>query len=127
MKRFCIVSDFDGTITDRDGLYCFIQNYAQGDWEKIEQDWTDGKISSKECLIEEFKLVPNLSEKLIEEFIETMKIDETFIDFYEFIYKKNIDLYIVSDGVDYFINKILSKYNLNNLKIISNHGEFKNA
>ena len=127
MKKFCIVSDFDGTITDRDGLYAFIQIYAKGDWEKVEQDWTDGKISSKECLIEEFKLVPNLSEKLIEEFIKTMNIDETFSDFYQFIHEKNIDLYIVSDGVDYFIDKILGKYGLNNLKIISNHGEFKNG
>ena len=32
---------------------------------------------------------------------------------------------MVSDGVDYFIDKILAQYHLNNLNIISNHGEFK--
>lgn len=127
MKKFCIISDFDGTITDRDGLYSFIQKYAQGDWEKIEQDWAEGKISSKECLIEEFKLVPNLSEKLIAEFIETMNIDKYFQSFYQYLCEQNIDFYIVSDGVDYFIDKILAKFEMFNLNIISNHGEFRNG
>lgn len=127
MKQYCIVSDFDGTITDRDGLYSFIQTYALGDWEKIEQDWIEGKISSKECLIEEFKLVPNLSEELISKFIETIKIDNYFKNFYDGLTGLGTDFYIVSDGVDYFIDKILSKYGLNNLKIISNHGEFNNG
>ncbi len=125
MKQFCILSDFDGTITLKDGLYSFIEKYAKGDWQKIEQDWANGKINSKECLIEEFKLVPNLSEELISEFIDTLGIDETFIDFYNQINVKNIDFYIVSDGIDYFIKQILKKYKLENVKIISNHGEFR--
>lgn len=125
MKNFCIISDFDGTITDRDGLYSFIQTYAKGDWEKIEQDWSEGKISSKECLIEEFKLVPNISKNLISQFIETINIDKHFKEFYDDICSQGIDFYVVSDGVDYFIEKILEKHNMNNLNIISNHGEFK--
>ena len=125
MKNLCILSDFDGTITTKDGLYTFIEQYARGDWEKVEQDWTEGKISSKECLIEEFKLVPNLSEELIAKFIETLTIDETFVDFYNKIQDKGIDFYIVSDGIDYFIERILKKYGLHNINVISNHGEFR--
>ena len=123
MNRLCILSDFDGTITKKDGLYSFIEKYAQGDWRKIEQDWVEGKISSKECLIEEFKRVPNLSEELICNFIETVSIDETFVDFYKKIIGNSIDFYIVSDGIDYFIEKILKKYGLDNIKVITNHGE----
>ena len=125
MKDLIIVSDFDGTITERDGLYTFIKEYAKGDWEKIEQDWADGKISSKECLIEEFKLVPDLSEELIAGFVKTICIDEYFKDFYLKLSEQNIDFCIVSDGIDYFINKILSIHGLENIKIISNHGEFR--
>ena len=127
MKKICILSDFDGTITDRDGLYTFISKFAKGDWQKIEQDWVVGKISSKECLIEEFNLVPDLSEKLITNFIQELNIDETFRDFYEKIKEKNIDFYVVSDGIDYFIDKILSKHGLSGIKTISNHGEFING
>lgn len=125
MKELIVVSDFDGTITQKDGLYYFIKEYAKGDWEKIEQDWVEGKISSKECLIEEFKLVPDLSEELIAGFIKTVEIDESFKDFYLQTVDNNIDFCIVSDGIDYFINKILKNHGLNNIKIISNHGEFR--
>ena len=125
MKQLCILSDFDGTITQKDGIYSFIEAYAKGDWQKIEQDWAVGKIDSKECLTEEFKLVPKLSEELISYFIDTLEIDETFADFYNEITAKGIDFYIVSDGIDYFIKRILKKYNLNDINIISNHGEFR--
>ena len=125
MKDFCILSDFDGTISKKDGLYTFISNYAQGDWERIEQDWVEGKIDSKECLIEEFKLIPNLSEELISNFIETLGIDEYFAEFYKYTLEHNIDFYVVSDGIDYFIDRVLNKYGLCDLKIISNHGEFR--
>ena len=125
MKDFCILSDFDGTISKKDGLYTFISQYAKGDWEKIEQDWVKGKIDSKECLTEEFKLIPDLSEDLIAQFIQTLEIDEYFKEFYDYTVNNNIDFYVVSDGIDYFIERILGKYGLSDIKIISNHGEFK--
>ena len=92
---------------------------------KIEQDWVEGKIDSKECLIEEFKLIPDLSEKLIDNFIVTLGIDEYFSDFYQYTVENKIDFYVISDGIDYFIKRILNKYGLYNLKIISNRGEFR--
>lgn len=125
MKEIIVVSDFDGTITKKDGLYSFIENYAKDGWEKIEQDWVSGNISSKECLIEEFKLVPDMSEELVSSFIRTIDIDETFKDFYVKLSEKNIDFCIVSDGIDYFIDKILKQHGINDAKIISNHGVFR--
>jgi 2-hydroxy-3-keto-5-methylthiopentenyl-1-phosphate phosphatase len=123
--NICVLSDFDGTITSKDGLYAFIEAYAEEGWQNVEQDWADGKISSKECLIEEFRLIPNLSEELISSFIDTLTIDEQFKSFWEYTKKHNIDFYIVSDGIDYFIDRILYKYGLSNINIISNHGEFR--
>ena len=125
MNEVCILCDFDGTITSVDGLYSFISTYAQGDWECIEQMWVEGKISSKECLTEEFNLIPDISEEMISTFVKTVEIDEYFKKFYEKISGKNIDLIVVSDGIDYFINKILKRNGVENIKIISNHGEFR--
>lgn len=126
MKDICILCDFDGTITEEDGLYKFIEAYASKGWEDIEQAWTRGEISSKECLLEEFKLVKNLSPELINNFTKNIKIDSYFSDFYRYIKDKNIDFIIVSDGIDYFINNILKNNGINELSIISNHGEFVN-
>ena len=119
-----IASDFDGTITKKDSLYDFFDTYASKNWLEVEKLWQEGQISSKECLIKEFELVDNLSSKLIEEYVKTIEIDEGFKDFCRFCKEKNIALYVVSDGVDYFINKILENNKIENLKVITNHGEF---
>ena len=124
MKDFCILSDFDGTITKKDSLFGFFETYADKEWLNVEQDWVDGKISSKECLIKEFELVKNLSENLIDEYLKNISVDESFVDFYKTIKKQNIDFFVISDGIDYFINKILNKTGLSDINIISNHGEF---
>ncbi len=126
MKDIAILSDFDGTITKEDGLYSFIEKYAQGNWQEVEQAWVRGDISSKECLVNEFKLIPDLSEELISDFVRNVIIDEYFkMFYYETISKNNFDFYIVSDGIDYFIDKILRQNGLENIKIISNHGYFR--
>ena len=124
MKELCVLCDFDGTITQKDGLYEFIKTYASEGWERLEQNWETGKISSKDCLIKQFNLVSNLSENLIKTFVENVEIDENFPKFYHLLSSQNIDFYIVSDGIDYFINQTLLKYKISNVKIISNHGEF---
>ena len=127
MKNLCILSDFDGTITSKDAIYNFISTYAQEGWQEVEELWVERKIGSEECLEKEFELIPNLSEALIDEFLKTIEIDEGFRAFYEFTLKNNIDFYVVSDGIDYFINRIFELHNIKNVKIISNHGEFKNG
>lgn len=126
MEKIIIASDFDGTITVKDSLFNFFENYASSKWMDIEQLWEEKKINSKECLEKEFELVPNLSENLIEEYIKEVEVDPYFKDFYKYIENKGMDFVVVSDGVDYFINKICEKAGISSIKIFSNHGEFQN-
>ncbi len=124
MKEKIIISDFDGTITKKDTLYHFFKEHASNGWMTVEKLWKERKIGSKECLIREFELVENLSEKLIDKFIDTLELDCYFKDFIKISKEKNVDFIIVSDGIDYFINRVLEKNNIKNLKIISNTGKF---
>ncbi len=127
MQNSCILCDFDGTITEKDGLYSFFSQYASKNWIEVERLWEEGKINSKECLKREFEFIADLNEELIVNYLYTIKIDKYFKDFYFFVNNKNIDFYIVSDGIDYFIEKILKINKINNIKIISNHFEFING
>ncbi len=126
MKEKVIVSDFDGTITKKDTLYAFLlENAPNNEVNRIGQEWEIGNINSQECIIQEFNLIPNINEEMINRFIDKIELDEGFIYFNKQRIKANIDFVIVSDGLDYFINKILDKYNLNNFEVITNHAEFK--
>ena len=126
MKEKIIVSDFDGTITKKDTLSTFLELYADKEWLVIEDKWVKGEIGSAECLQKQFNLVNNLSPELIDSFVETMEIDDYFEEFNKVRLKNNVDFLILSDGLDYFINRILQKHDIENVKIVSNHAKFKN-
>ena len=127
MKEKIIVSDFDGTITKQDTLSTFLKTYADVEWLELEAMWERGDIGSAECLTKQFNLVPNISPEMIEEFLDTIQIDEHFKEYNEIRLKNNIDFVILSDSIDYFIKKILQKSNIKNVEVISNHGEFQNG
>lgn len=124
MREKIIVSDFDGTITKVDTLAKFLEDYANPKWLDIENDWRDGKFGSQECLVKQFALVPNLTPKLIDDFLSNVEIDEGFISLCKKAKAKNIPIVVLSDGLDYFINIILEKNGLKFLNVITNHAYF---
>ena len=63
---------------------------------------------------------------MINDFISTLKIDEGFLNFNKKRIEKGIDFIIVSDGLDYFIDRILQKFNLTDIKVITNYAYFEN-
>lgn len=124
MAKTCVITDFDGTITEKDTLYTFFKTYASDGWKDVEQMWVSGLIGSKECLIKEFNLVPNLNKKLVDDFIKTVKIDRYFKDFVKKLNKQNIKIFVVSDGVDYFIENVFKTCDIKGISVVANHGTF---
>ena len=92
----------------------------QDKWLEAEQLWIEGQINSQECLISELNLIKNISPKEMEEFLETIEIDEYFCEFYKFIKNRNYDFVILSDGFDLFIESVLKRYNLSDIPFYSN-------
>ena len=127
MKNYQFFCDFDGTITKEDTLNKFLRVYANVEWTDIEDKWIRGEIGSKQCIEEQMQTFPLMEEKTVNDFIDSIEIDETFPDFLDYIKSENIDFYIVSDGFDFFIEKILARYKIKDLKIFSNKLEFKNG
>lgn len=124
MREKILVSDFDGTVTKRDTLSKFLEDYADTRWSDIENEWRSGKIGSKECLKRQFALVANLTPEVIENFIQTVEIDEWFIPFCDRAEKIGMPVLILSDGLDYFIRKILKKYGIDYINVVTNHAYF---
>lgn len=127
MKDIQVFSDFDGTITKEDTLNKFLQVYADKKWLDVEERWIQGEIGSKECIEEQMKLFPSMTEKIMNDFVDSIEIDETFVPFYNYLKSENIDFCIVSDGFDLFIKKILKRYGISDVKIFSNKVTFENG
>ena len=100
--------DFDGTISQKDVIDQILMRFADDKWLEIEDEWTSGKIGSRECLQKQFALVKASAFEL-DEFIDELELDEGFLDVIRFCDAANIKVHIVSDGFEYYIRRMLAK------------------
>jgi 2,3-diketo-5-methylthio-1-phosphopentane phosphatase len=123
-KEFKIFIDFDGTITTTDvGENIFLKFGEPEKVKSIIEYLLSGIISSKECWLSLCEVVPYINKDELDNFIDEIKIDPTFNSFINFCDISEIAHYILSDGFDYYIEKILKKESLDKIKYYSNRLE----
>jgi 2-hydroxy-3-keto-5-methylthiopentenyl-1-phosphate phosphatase len=107
MRKLAILCDFDGTVARDDVghllFYKFTDNHLT---EEVVDRWKRGEISSRECLEREAALA-RVSKEELDDFIILRKLDPYFKDFVDFAVKRGMEVAIVSDGLDYYIEKML--------------------
>ncbi len=123
-KEFKIFIDFDGTITTTDvGENLFLKFGDKKASIKIINDLLQDKISSKECWVALCESAGEINKKEVDNFIDSVKIDSTFKDFINFSSQNDGEIFILSDGFDYYIRRILDKEGLGDLKFFANNLE----
>lgn len=115
-----IYCDFDGTVTKEDSVNKFLTLFAAEEWLEVEEQWVQGKIGSKECLAKQVALVPALPEEELMGYVNSIEIDDYFVDFYNFLKECGIELVVLSDGFDFFIQKTFEKHGLDEIKYFAN-------
>ena len=106
---FC---DFDGTITDIDVTDEILSQLAHPSWREVEQAWVQGLIGSRECLERQMALVET-TEKELNTLIDSIGIDPHFSRFYRFTQKHAVPFYVLSDGFDYVVRRVLRHAGVN--------------
>ena len=101
-----IFCDFDGTITQHDLTDQILMQLAHPSWLEIEREWALGTIGSRECLERQLALVCASAEDL-HKVIDSAALDIEFPAFCKFARKKRMPIYILSDGFDYVIRRVL--------------------
>lgn len=117
MQLYC---DFDGTITREDATDAVLTQLADPAWMQIETEWKHGRIGSRECMQLQIPLI-RADRATLDATLDRIELDAHFVRFAEFCDAQAIEIIIVSDGVDYFIRRILSRVGLEHLEIIANH------
>jgi 2,3-diketo-5-methylthio-1-phosphopentane phosphatase len=74
----------------------------------VEQQWMQGTIGSRECLERQIALV-DAPAKDLHAVIDAVPLDPDFTRFCKFAGKRRLPLYILSDGFDYVIRRVLKR------------------
>jgi 2,3-diketo-5-methylthio-1-phosphopentane phosphatase len=116
MRIYC---DFDGTISKRDVTDHMLGKFADPVWEAVEADWQAGRITGAECMRKQIALL-RASDAELDAELDRQDLDPGFVEFAEWCASQDLPLTVVSDGVDRFIRRILSRHALGHLPVISN-------
>ena len=104
-----ILLDFDGTITRVDVLDELIARFAVNDsWKEFERQWQAGQIGSRECLAKEFESI-RATRKNLDAFLMEIELDPGVERLFHVLSEYRIPVTIVSDGVDIFIKRLLTR------------------
>lgn len=111
LKIFC---DFDGTITKNDIWLHSLSKFMEDKdaFRKTCDDFYDGKLTTRECNILQLKLVKNFSFEEFNKYLDEEEVDPYFNSFVSFCRERNFDIYILSGGLDYYIDYILKRHNV---------------
>ncbi len=120
-RNLKVFVDFDGTITINDLGEEIFRKFGKTEIvNKIIEDLLSDKISSRQCWDQLCKSVPKIDEQELNDFIDRFDVDPTFISFVDFCDEYNIELIVLSDGFDLYINRVFNKAGLTGLKYYSN-------
>ncbi|MBS3907229.1 MAG: MtnX-like HAD-IB family phosphatase, partial [Syntrophaceae bacterium] len=124
MKKL-ILCDFDGTISVRDMGYILLNRFSSGDWESIDRDFYEGKIGSREAYSRIAKILKGDKESVLRFTREHSQIDPHFKSFYQHCLENDIDVKIVSDGLDFYIRTLLETHRLSEIPFYANAAHFR--
>ena len=120
MRKIAVLCDFDGTVAREDvGNLLFRTFAAHGDASEVVSRWKRGEISSRECLEHEAALARCCAAEL-ERFVQSRPLDPYFKDFHDFAHRRGIEVVVLSDGLDYYIEQILIRNGLGHIDFFAN-------
>lgn len=110
-KGIVLFVDFDGTITKKDTCAAMVEAFAGEGWREIDERWERKEISTEQCANMTFNLFQaDLSD--LKRLLDTMEIDEHFLEFLELCRNRDHRVYVLSDGYDFCIEAVFEKYQI---------------
>ncbi len=111
--------DFDGTITVEDISFLILDNFAEGDWRAVLEEYKSSLITVGEFNSKAFELVKQDRLSLEQFVISSYRIRPGFNELIECCREHDIRFVIVSNGLDFYIKAIMKDLGLENVEIYS--------
>jgi 2-hydroxy-3-keto-5-methylthiopentenyl-1-phosphate phosphatase len=109
-KQQIIFCDFDGTITVKDNIVQIMKQFGPAGWEELKDQVLSQQISIQEGVGKMFSLLPSqLKTEIIDYVLTNAKIRTGFSEFVAYIRQQDIPFYVVSGGIDFFVNPMLER------------------
>jgi 2,3-diketo-5-methylthio-1-phosphopentane phosphatase len=113
--------DFDGTITRDDVGDSLFETFGGAAATGAVRQYIDGSMSAVDCFRKECAACGDVDKNRLDAFLDSREIDRTFISFFDFCRDKAMECTILSDGMDYYIERILKRNGIAYVPFFANH------
>ena len=121
LRIFC---DFDGTIVHQDVGDTFFRSFGGDQAVGAIEGYRTGRLHAKECLATAVSSVGHVRRDEFERFVDQFSVDQTFGAFLAWAESQGASVTVVSDGLDLYVERILSSSGFSQLTVRANSGEF---
>jgi 2-hydroxy-3-keto-5-methylthiopentenyl-1-phosphate phosphatase len=112
-----IQCDFDGTVTEEDAAFYLLDEFAQGDWRRVLQDYRERKISVADFSIRAFAMVKADKSTLLDTLRERVRVRAGFCELVDYCLRRGFRFVIVSNGLDFYIRAVLRDIGLEDIEV----------
>lgn len=112
-----IQCDFDGTIITNNMSLLLREEFAAGEWRKINNDYLHGHLTVEQSNKLQYALIKEPKEKLQEFVRQHIELRPGFLEFASYCRDADILFVIVSSGLDFYIEPVLTQIGMSNLEL----------
>lgn len=109
--------DFDGTVTINNLSFLLRERFAVGDWQKVESEYFRGQLTVEVSNVRQYTLIKESREKLQKYARDRVEVRPGFLEFVAYCRAAGIALFIVSSGLDFYIEAVLEKLGVSDLEL----------
>ncbi|MDA8145682.1 MAG: MtnX-like HAD-IB family phosphatase [Thermaerobacter sp.] len=117
------VLDFDGTLSPVDVGETLLVRYGGVNQARAQRLWREGRLGSKAMHLRQYPLLSG-RRAAVDAFVDGVALDEGLSEFQEVCRRLGARILVVSDGMDYYIRRILDRHGLADAQVYANHLEF---
>jgi len=116
--------DFDGTIIKNNLSVLLREKYACGDWQKIDSDYLQGRLTVEQSNKLQFALIKEPKERLQAFVRQHIELRPGFVEFVRYCQESAILFVIVSSGLDFYIEPVLTEIGMPDLELHCGRASF---
>ena len=122
VRIFC---DFDGTVCSQDVGELFFRSFAGEKAEAGVPRLLSGELTLQTWLMKLCEAIPSLSIEECHRFVDQFAVDSYFPGFVRFCQERIMPVTVLSDGLDLYVERVLSQAGLNHIPFFANHAEIR--
>jgi 2-hydroxy-3-keto-5-methylthiopentenyl-1-phosphate phosphatase len=121
VRIFC---DFDGTVCLRDVGEQFFREFAGEKAEVNVRRLLSGEITMQMWFMELCNAIPSITRDELLKYVDQFSVDPHFSEFVSFCTDHDVPVTILTDGLDVYVERVLSNGGVGHVQFFSNHAEF---